>query len=458
MQLPESFIHQIRTFLKGESEFFFKALKQEPAVSIRLNPFKETAEPIEGTPVPWSQYGLYLNQRPAFIFDPLFHAGAYYVQESSSMFLEHVIKSVRPHTDKPIKVLDLCAAPGGKSTLLSSLLKPNDLLVANEPIKSRLYTLAENIIKWGVSNTIVTQNDPKDFTALKSGFDLIVVDAPCSGEGMFRKDDKAIEEWSEANVQLCVGRQKRILADIIPSLKPGGYLVYSTCTFNQSENEENVKWMQEQWGLQTVKVPVEPFKEIDATAEDGFRFWPHRVKGEGLFMVCLQKTSTTEAEPEEKKWKKKNAQLPAKTTELLKPWLNDASSFIYYSLTSGIRAIPACHQQVYEWLDETLYIVYAGIDIGEIKQQDIVPHHALALSVDVSPDIPRTELSREQALVYLKKGVLLPNSFSGKGWQLVTYGGLALGWVKVLPNRINNYLPVNNRILKDLEMGTSGGA
>jgi 16S rRNA C967 or C1407 C5-methylase (RsmB/RsmF family) len=206
--LPEAFKQEIRR-LFGEtvSESFFMAIANDPTTSIRLNPFKPSSAFKEETPVEWCNNAKYLQERPSFIIDPLFHAGAYYVQESSSMFLHHALKQLLAQFTKPIKVLDLCAAPGGKSTLINSLLKKEDLLVSNEIIRSRVDVLDENLMRWGQSNVFISNNDPKDFSALKNYFDVIVVDAPCSGEGLFRKDKKAVDEWSESNVTLCAGRQ-----------------------------------------------------------------------------------------------------------------------------------------------------------------------------------------------------------------------------------------------------------
>ena len=239
--LPALFEERMRKLLPEESEAFFAALQTEPPVSIRLNPGKPV--PISrlfpdeqiGLPVSWCESAYYLKSRPVFTLDPCLHSGTYYVQEASSMFLYHIFGQILPA--HPVRVLDLCAAPGGKSTLIASRLSSGSLLVANEVIRSRAGILKENMIKWGTSHVVVTNNDPADFHHLKGAFDIIVVDAPCSGEGMFRKDPGAIQEWNESNLQLCSERQQRILADIWPCLKPSGFLVYSTCTYNPGENE-----------------------------------------------------------------------------------------------------------------------------------------------------------------------------------------------------------------------------
>jgi 16S rRNA C967 or C1407 C5-methylase (RsmB/RsmF family) len=273
----------------------FAAAHQSSAspTSIRINPFKPSAVKTDSQ-VPWCPQGFYLDARPSFTFDPLFHAGAYYVQEASSMFIDHILKTIRPYKQDPIRVLDLCAAPGGKSTLLNSALQSSDLLVANEIIKTRVPILSDNLNRWGTSNTIVTNNDPKDFNAIHSFFDVILVDAPCSGSGMFRKDPAAMNEWSEGNVNLCHQRQQRILADVYPALKEDGYLIYSTCSYAHQENEDILDWLCAEFDLESIRIPIYTEWGIVETESPlqkawGYRFYPGKVKGEGLFAACLRK-------------------------------------------------------------------------------------------------------------------------------------------------------------------------
>ena len=306
--LPTELIQSLRN-LESFNEEAFKAVHQSGTqiVSIRLNPSKAgqrstNNEQLEK--VPWSSNGYYLPERPSFTLDPLFHAGAYYVQEASSMFLEEVLKQT-VDLSKPLKVLDLCAAPGGKSTLIQSIISKESLLVSNEVIKTRVNILSENITKWGAANVIVTNNDPADFLRLKNYFDVIVVDAPCSGSGLFRKDPNAITEWSESNVQLCAQRQQRILADIMPSLKDGGVLIYSTCSYSQQEDEAISDWLIEQFkparmtrsdGVESLRFKVDESWGIVETVSEkenayGYRFYPDKVKGEGFFIAAFKKKS-----------------------------------------------------------------------------------------------------------------------------------------------------------------------
>ena len=254
MNLPQAFIERTRQLL-GETQYplFEEALQTEVPVSIRPNATK-CAKEVEGEPIPWASSGVYLKNRPTFTFDPLFHAGCYYVQEASSMFVERVLQA---YVKEPVVMLDLCAAPGGKSTLCRSVLPEGSLLIANEVMRNRSQILAENLIKWGHPEVIVTNNDPADFTDLTHLFDVILTDVPCSGEGMFRKDQVAVDEWSLENVDVCWKRQRRILTDIWPALKPGGLLIYSTCTFNREEDEDNVAWIAKELGAEILPVPME---------------------------------------------------------------------------------------------------------------------------------------------------------------------------------------------------------
>lgn len=448
LTLPPIFISRIQAQLKHESEFFFESLPSSPVVSVRLNPLKPTEVFDQTDMVPWCKQAFYLQQRPSFIADPLFHAGAYYVQESSSMFLHHVFTCIRQQQQAPICVLDVCAAPGGKSTLIASLLKDDDVLLSNEIIRTRVLTLMDNLNKWGRANTFVSNNDPAELGKLAQTFDVVVVDAPCSGEGMFRKDKHAINEWSEANVELCAARQKRILHDVLPALKPGGMLVYATCTYNHQENEDQIKWLTESFGLEAVQIPIPDTWPIEQTAYHGFRFWPHKVKGEGLFMVCLQKPAESISNAI---IKTKSEWVNARQRALLAPFLSEPDLFQIKLVNNQYVAIPKQLAGFYDKLTKSLKLVKSGICMGELKHNQLIPSHELALSVNLSADIPYAELTLEQAQSYLKKGNLPASIFNGSGWQTVRFKGLSLGWVKVLPNRVNNYLPAALRVLKTIE-------
>src|SRR6187399_197007 len=257
MQLPQALLNSLESITGFNKEAFKKVHESgEQVTSIRVNPSKQFEISNLKFQIPWTEYGYYLEARPSFTFDPLFHAGCYYVQEASSMFLEQAVKQTID-LSQPLKILDLCAAPGGKSTHILSLITKESLLVSNEVIRSRANILTDNIVKWGCSNVIVTNNDPRDFQRLENYFDVMVVDAPCSGSGLFRRDPDAIEEWSEQNVALCSQRQQRILADILPALKNGGVLIYSTCSYSKEEDEEICEWLSDELKIKNEKLKID---------------------------------------------------------------------------------------------------------------------------------------------------------------------------------------------------------
>lgn len=412
--------------------------EHESPIAVSRLPFAET--------VPWSQFGFYLKERPSFTFDPLFHAGCYYVQEASSMFLEQAFKQLID-LSKPIKVLDLCAAPGGKSTHIQSLISPESLLVSNEIIRSRNNILVDNIIKWGCSNVIVTNNDPSSFQKLEGYFDVMVVDSPCSGSGLFRKDEEAIDEWSLNNVQLCSQRQQRILADALAALKENGILIYSTCSYSKEEDEEIMDWLVGEMEMKNEKLKIENHWNIIETSSKtnskGYRFYPDKLKGEGLFLACFQKLSSTR---DQKFRPGKIEKASAKEKNIIEPWLKTGNHELIKD-NNSFFALPLSIVNEYSILGAVLNIQYKGTAIGQIMKDRLVPEHSLALSTIISGEIAFNELSYEQAIKYLQRQDVILNT-SGKGWQLVRYEGYNLGWINVLPNRINNYYPKELRILK----------
>ncbi|MGZ5192172.1 MAG: methyltransferase RsmF C-terminal domain-like protein, partial [Flavisolibacter sp.] len=397
--------------------------------------------------IPWTKYGYYLSERPSFTFDPLFHAGCYYVQDASSMFLEQAFRQLT-ELSQPMKVLDLCGAPGGKSTHIQSLISDDSLLVSNEVIKGRSHILIDNIVKWGAANVIVTNNDPNVFGSLEGYFDVMVVDAPCSGSGLFRKDREAINEWSLNNVQLCSQRQKRILADALPALKENGLLVYSTCSYSTEEDEDMADWLVDEMGMQNEALNIDEGWKIVTTKSkksnaEGYRFYPDKLKGEGFFLACFRKQYSTE-EPRIRPAKIEKAS--AKERSIIIPWLKPGKIEIIKERDRYI-ALPEHLIGEFTALRTVLNTRYAGVSIGQIMKEKLVPEHALALSQIISAEIPSNDLSYDEAIKYLQRQDMNFNR-SGKGWQLVKYQGYNLGWINVLPNRINNYYPKEMRILK----------
>jgi len=431
----------MKDLLGDEWAAFEQALNEESPTSIRLNPRKITYDRLSGAlplsePVPWAADGYYLDSRPLFTVDPLFHAGCYYVQEASSMILEHFVRNYFP---RPAKVLDLCAAPGGKSTHLSALLPEESLLVANEVIRSRANILSENLIKWGNPNTWVIGNDPLVIgKSLPCFFDAIVADLPCSGEGMFRKDPAVVAEWSVNNVRLCAKRQYRIIADIWQALKPGGILIYSTCTYNREENEENLDRICCELNAEQLENPR--------------RLMPHKTKGEGFFIAGIRKKGSTVLEQSVKgKNERKKPKGERNDTYHSSPFARHLSfpdNFTYVSDNNRLTAVPTIHYSDYLQVKAGLRILSAGVALGEMKGKDPIPAHDLAISNIISETaFPRWEVDKETARNYLRKEVFrnIPAELP-KGYILIVFDGHFLGFIKNIGIRFNNFYPHEWRI------------
>lgn len=452
MNLPALFEESMRQLLGDGYEPFREALLGDPAVSIRLNKSKCIYTP-EYEPVLWASDGYYLSERPSFTFDPLFHAGSYYVQEASSMFVE---QAVRQHLGQARVALDLCAAPGGKSTLLRSLLPDDCVLVSNEVMRPRAQVLTENISKWGHPRCIVTSNYPADFTPLGETFDLILVDAPCSGEGMFRKDEVAVAEWSPENVEVCWKRQRDILTDIWPTLRPGGLLIYSTCTFNTQEDEENVRWMMDELEAELLPIATDPAWGITPSlvpdVPHAYRFLPGRTRGEGFFLAVVRKREDTsvadaprggKSKKKDKKSKQPTMAVPAEC----KGWLADDKAYTYKAIGTEVVALHSDMEPLYATLSEQLYLLKAGIILAELKGRDALPAHDLAMSTALRAEaFARCELSYTEALRYLRREAITLPADTPRGFVLVTYRNHPLGFVKNLGNRANNLYPNEWRI------------
>lgn len=454
MRLPLAFSENMRALL-GEEEYRMleNALQQEPVTSFRVNGEKnfipQPTFPVELERVPWCATGFYASDRPTFTFDPLFHAGCYYVQEASSMFLEQVL---RQYVSSPVVMLDLCAAPGGKSTHAVSVLPEGSLLVSNEVMRSRYPILVENLSKWGQGNVAVTNLDPSRFASLENFFDVILTDVPCSGEGMFRKDSVAVAEWSEENVSLCWQRQRRILTDIWPSLKPGGILIYSTCTYNPHEDEENVRWMVDEWGAEPLSITVnEDWHITPSLTGDHFpvyHFLPHRTRGEGFFLAAVRKPEDAHSVSPRLKTKnnKKKVKAPI-VPEACKQWLRQADSYEWVCEGDEVRAYPKVQLDAIRLLQQQVPVGTAGISVAALKGKDCIPTQILALRADFHKEaFPCCELTYEQAIAYLRKEVLVLPSDMPRGYVVVTYRDYPLGFVKNIGNRANNLYPSEWRI------------
>lgn len=450
-KLPNDLINH----LKGDPHFDYDAFiaihdSEEKTNSVRLNGRKniDLSNFQVAKDIPWCENAFYLKERPVYTLDPLFHAGCYYSQEASSMFLDYVIRQLKLDRS-PLKALDLCAAPGGKSTLINSSLHSESLVVANEIIKSRVNILQENLMKWGYPNTVVTNNDPSAFGRLPGYFDFMVIDAPCSGSGMFHKDHSAIDEWSLANVKLCSERQQRILAAALPALKSAGYLFYSTCSYSRDENEDIVDWLIEEFGLEAVQVEVDSSWGIDVTSSDrnkatGYRFYPHQVDGEGFFCAILKK----KAEQATFSMKRVKMEKNSAPQQVAQEWINEDGLYSFLH-NENIHVFPKVYEQDLTALQNVLYLKNAGTQIGKLIGKDFVPSHDLALSVLIKEEVQSIDLGIEDALNFLRKETIDPtvNVENLKGWVLMRYKNVNLGWIKAMSNRINNYYPKELRIV-----------
>lgn len=470
MMLPEAFVTRLRALLgSAEASALCVALTEgDTPVSVRRNPAKWAADelpfvaddaPLAASPVPWCAEGRYLSARPVFALDPRWHAGAYYVQEAASMFVAAAYRAAFPD-GAPQRALDLCAAPGGKSTLWRTLLPDDALLVANEPVKARANILAENLIKWGHPNTVVANAYPADFGGLSESFDLIATDVPCSGEGMFRKDLQARAEWSPEAVAHCAERQREILRDVWPALRPGGFLVYSTCTFNREENEDMVVFACEELGAELISIPLDASWPIagDTTGRDlsVYHFFPHRTAGEGLFLALLRKTSgegdddsgaVLKTRRADRDKRRKTAKTEAPPREF-KTWLRESEAFALRLLPDDRwNAVPSAHADFVERLAGVARLLVSGVTLAERKGQKLVPHTALALSTALAPEaFPTVALSSAEARCFLRREAMVLPADVPRGYVLATFEGLPLGWLNNLGSRANNLYPAEWRL------------
>ena len=438
--IPESFHDNLKIHFNPEVvQKVLDGLNSKPSISVRNNPNKIEPNYFEGATVPWSEYGITLSERPLFSHDPLFHAGCYYVKDSSSMILEYVLKQLSFDLDNGILGLDMCAAPGGKTLIASDFIGDDGLLLSNEIEGKRNAILRENVLKWGRSNVMVTQLKSSMFSDFEGIFDLIILDAPCSGEGMFRKDSYAIEQWSESLISQCQSTQTALLNDLIPTIKSGGYLIYSTCTMNPKENENQVSSLLKK-GFELVDLNLEKFNNylvpgIKDEKIHGYYLLPGISTGEGLFISALKKTEQ------------------ARTCHI--------KSMNFQSITKDVESLLSPIQMTHKWQpDQILFALndpkevsnripndwrlkWAGIPIAEQKGKLLLPYHGLAMHPSAKPDI---YLDREEALNYLRKERISAVAKNNDSWQKVGYKGHCLGWVKQVPGRWNNYYPSNYRL------------
>lgn len=471
MHLPEEFTSYTRSMM-GDRLYglWTEGMSSPSPTSIRVHPIKARGRDVmpqyHPERVAWCREGYYLRERPNFTFDPLLQSGAYYVQEASSMFIDEVL---RQHVSQPIVMLDLCAAPGGKSTTALTALPLGSLLFANEPIPLRAQVLMENLQKYGHPDTVVTQNYPADYARSGLMFDVILTDVPCSGEGMFRKDPGAITEWSVLNVDNCWRLQREIVRQAWSCLRPGGLLIYSTCTLNTRENEQNINWAIEELEAEAVAVDISSDWGITGSLDAAcvapvYRFIPGVSRGEGLFMAVLRKASCsnhsqeTAWNPKKQKSRKGSSQPNIKALiPMAERWLQAPDHYTLHITDDRITAIPKRWDSIYETACHHLKVIHAGVGIGIIKGKDLLPRHELALSTELSPTaFPVASVDYDTAIAYLRKEAIRLPSDTPLGHVLISYRDLPLGFVKHLGNRSNNlyppewkirssHLPENNR-------------
>ncbi len=456
MKIPQALLDSLQEIKGFDKEAFVQAHEQDDIpVSIRLNPFKISAEWSVGTQTtgaevettPLCESGKFVKNLPKFNSDPLFHAGTYTIQEAHSMYLEYVIKNT-VDLSKDLRILDLCASPSGKNTHIASLITPESIVVSNEVISTKSDILADNMTKFGTMNTIITSNDPKDFGKLTGFFDVVVIDPPNSGSGLFRKNPEAIKDWSLENVTLFAQRQKRIIADAWACLKDGGILIYSTSSYSLSENEEVMDWVCETYGAEAPPAPRGGASAYEFSTDwispplgaggASLRFYPNE-KGEGFFIAALKKNN-----PEKETYVRSGRPIKNNSRrtqrEVFRPWIKDVDNYNWYDVKDEFFLINSEHEYLIKVLESYLHIRKAGVKMGKIAGKDLIPDHQLAQSLYLTDNINRVELTKEEAMKYLRREDFTLDQ-AQKGWSLMTYENFGLGWAKILPNRINNYYP-----------------
>ncbi|MFN5705442.1 MAG: methyltransferase RsmF C-terminal domain-like protein [bacterium] len=455
LKLPIDFENQMKSQLGLDYDDFLKALNSESPTSIRINKIKDQSNLHLGLEkVSWTNDGYYLEQRPSFTFDPKFHAGHYYVQEASSMFIEQAIKQCVDLSES-IMALDLCAAPGGKSTHISSLISEDSLLISNEVIASRASILVENLSKWGNANTIVTNNDPEHFQSLNNCFDLVILDAPCSGEGMFRKDHDSINEWNVNNVNICSARQMRILHTASELVMQNGIIIYSTCTYNSKEDIEPVMSLLNEGGWESVELDIKQFEGIVLNISNhpkklfGYHFYPHKIKGEGFYLTVLRKSDESNG-----RWPKvmKNVNFADKQTKPVLAKYIDQNKFGFLQHNQQSLAFPkSLEKEMLGILNTSLRIKKFGIEMGQVIRGELVPEHAYAMANINEKPFDIIQLNKEDAIKYLqKKDFQIDTNL--KGWCLLKYDDAVLGFAKLMGNRMNNNYPKEWRIKSEKEL------
>ena len=449
MALSDDFLKQLHRIMPDEEACSLAdaIANTQPSVSIRVNKSKGAKADAHARRVPWCEEGIYLDERPQFTFDTDFQSGRYYVQDASSMFIGYAISKL---VTAPVRYLDLCAAPGGKTTSAIDALPQGSLVVANEIVPLRAKILKENVVKWGSPYTVVTHNRPADFSPLKRFFDVIATDVPCSGEGMMRKDDEAVEQWTPQLVEECAARQRSIIADIWECLRPGGLLIYSTCTYNLEENERMVRHICQDLGGATIDLGIDASWRIHGALEGEdycYRFMPHRTEGEGLFLSVIRKEgdaprAEVATKPRKSGKAAKTPPVPAEATR----WLQQAEQYDYSVADDAVIATPACYAAEIALLGSTLKVLHRGVELAALKGKNCVPVQSLALCSCLRRDaFARADVDYATAVAYLRgESVVLADA--PRGYVLLYHNDSPIGFVNNLGNRANNLYPKEWRI------------
>lgn len=453
--LPPAFVERVRGESSVDGCALLAALGGSPAVGVRLNADKPGALPEwmdAAEPVPWCDGGFWLASRPEFTLAPALHQGGLYVQDPSSMVLRHIVGECTADR-RPVTMLDLCAAPGGKSTAALAALPAGSVMVSNEVMPPRAAVLAENVTKWGNPGSVVTSAQAERFGALGATFDIMVLDAPCSGEGMMRKDSKAVAQWSPGLVESCARLQRQIADAALPALRSGGTLIYSTCTFSRQENEEMVHYLMNTYGMESIDLGLERFGVAAGWSDRAhtYRFMPHVTRGEGLFVAALRLPEAVSAASQPRGGKRvpgRKGGKSAVSASTLPQWLAGQSAYTALPSGGGVRLVPnEATRLVSQLTDSGVRLLAAGVEFGTQKGRDFVPGHGLAMSTalrqDAFPDVP---LEYGEALDYLRReNIPLPPG-TPRGYVTVSHGGRRLGFMKSLGNRANNLYPQAWRI------------
>ena len=452
-----------KTLPVNEAKSLLAALDEPVSTSVRINRKKISQLNVDCTPVKHCKDGFILKERPIFTADPALHAGAYYVQESNSMWIGEIVRHLLPNIENGAIVLDLCGAPGGKSTHIASVLRDGDLLVANEVIQSRNAILYENLCKWGAGNAVVTRSDAKIFGKAANLFDIIACDAPCSGEGMFRKDNAAVDEWSIQNVQLCVERQQRVVHDVWNSLKPGGYFIYSTCTYNKSENEDNVKLFCKEFNAQLISVDFEGHESLFSLEESMYRCLPHRTLGEGLFFAVLQKPldsadyqeSVSQSQRDFETYKKNQNKKGKNTHKSGQKSIELPFSHENWGAFEGFDGLYTL--KLGSWFEnnpnlikQLPNVIHPGVGIGKVYNGDWKVEPSFDLLSEDFQEYPTQEIDIQNAIKYYRREFLSLAS-ANKGIIGLRWKGLHLGTANSVKNGLNNLWPVHWRIRSEFE-------